>query len=100
MYFKDRAEAGRKLAKNLQHYSNKQCVVIALNSGAMVVGAQIAMRLHTNLFMLLSENIMLPGEPNPIAAMTTETFTYNPDLTAGQIDEYVGEYQGLIEGQG
>lgn len=99
MYFKNRAEAGQELASKLKKYKNQQCVVIALNSGGVVVGAQIAMNLHANLLMLISEDIMLPGEPNPIASMTTETFTYNPDLSAGEIDEYVGEYHGFIEGQ-
>lgn len=99
MYFKDRAQAGRKLAAKLSKYKNQQCAIIALNSGGIIVGAQIAMRLHANLLMLISENIMLPGEPVPLAAMTTDTFTYNPDLSAGEIDAYSGEYHGFIEGQ-
>lgn len=99
MYFKNRATAGRELASKLTKYKNQQCVVIALSSGAVVVGAQVAMRLHANLLMLISENIVLPGETIPIAVMTSDTFSYNPEMSAGQIDEYVGNYHGFIEGQ-
>lgn len=99
MYFKNRAEAGRKLASKLKKYNQKQCAVVALGNGAVVVGAQIAMGLHAGLFMLTSDDIMLPGEHNPVAAMTTTTFTYNPDFSSGQIDEFVGDYHGYIEAQ-
>lgn len=99
MYFKNRADAGRTLATKLKKYNGKQCVVIALNSGAVVVGAQIAMNLHANLLMLISEDITLPGEHRPVAAMTTDTFTFNPEFSACQIDEFVTEYHGFIEGQ-
>ncbi|HSX23765.1 MAG TPA: phosphoribosyltransferase family protein [Candidatus Saccharimonadales bacterium] len=99
MYFKNRAEAGRKLAAKLKKYDNVQCAVVALNSGGVIVGAQIAMRIHANLMILTSDNIMLPGEPEPLAVMTPGTFTYNKKLSLGQVDEYVGEYRGMIEEQ-
>src|SRR5262245_60773191 len=97
MYFKSRAEAGRKLADKLEDYSKQQCAVIALNNGGVIVGAQIAMRLHANLMILLSDDITLPGERTPLAAMTSSTMTYNSDFSQGQIDEFVSEYHGFIE---
>lgn len=99
MYFKSRAEAGRLLAEKLKKYDNQQCAVIALNSGAIVVAAQIAMRLHANLMMLISDDIKLPGESDPIAAMTANTFTFNQNLSGGEIDEMMSDYHGYIEEQ-
>lgn len=99
MYFKSRATAGRVLADQLKQYDNQQCAVVALNSGGILVGAQIAMRLHANLLILDHEAIHLPGEPDPIANVTTKTMTYNSKYSSGQIDEYVGEYHSVIEAQ-
>jgi predicted phosphoribosyltransferase len=99
MYFKSRAEAGRLLAEKLGQYDNQQCVVIALNSGGILIGAQIAMKLHANLLILDNEAIRLPGEPEPIANLTTRSMTYNSRYSSGQLDDFVGEYHGVIESQ-
>lgn len=99
MYFKNRAEAGRQLAEKLKKYDNQQCAVIALSSGGVILAAQIAMKLHANLMVLMSDEIILPGETEPLASMTTNTMTYNSKYSSGEIDEFVGEYHGLIEGQ-
>lgn len=86
------------LAKNLEHYSGKQVVVLALSPGAVIVGAQIAMKLHATLALLLTESIYLPGENDPVAAMTSAgTFTYNNMFSPGQLEEYVSEYHHFIE---
>src|SRR5258708_6965109 len=99
MYFKDRAEAGRKLAIKLKKYDSQQCAVIALGNGAVIVGAQIALKLHANLMLMVSDNIVLPGEHDPLAVMTTSTFTYNNKFSPGEIDEFVNENRGVIEAQ-
>jgi putative phosphoribosyl transferase len=99
MYFKSRAEAGRLLANKLKKYNDQHCAVVALTPGSILIGAQIAMRLHASLMLMLSEKINLPGEPDPIAAMTDNTFTYNHMYSAGQLEEFVGDYHGFIEGQ-
>ncbi len=99
MYFRNRAEAGRRLALRLRNYKDDQCTVVALNSGGVLVGAQIAMKLHTNLMVLMSDDIILPGETEPLASMTTNTVTYNSKYSQGEIDEFVSEYHGLIEDQ-
>jgi putative phosphoribosyl transferase len=98
MYFKNRAEAGRALAKNMTEYEGEQVVVLALSPGAVIIGSQIAMKLHANLMLLLTESIYLPGENDPIAAMTSAgTFTYNNMFSPGQIEEYITEYHHFIE---
>jgi putative phosphoribosyl transferase len=100
MYFKNRAEAGRELVEKLEKYQNVNCVVVALTPGAVILGAQIAIRLHSMLMMLLTENITLPGENVPIAAITPDnTFTYNNKFSTGEIEEMHDEFVGYIEEQ-
>lgn len=99
MYFKNRAEAGRQLATKLEKYKHELCTVVALNSGGVLVGAQIAMKLHSSLMVLLSDEIILPGESQPLASMTANSLTYNTAYSQGEVDEFVSEYHGLIEDQ-
>lgn len=100
MYFKNRAEAGRELAIKLIDYRVKNCAVVALSPGAVLIGAQIAMKLHADLMMLLTENIVLPGESMPLAGLTSNnTFTYNNKFSTGEIEEMRADYLSLIEAQ-
>lgn len=100
MYFKNRAEAGRKLAGKLDHYKKSNSVVIALTPGAVIIGAQVAMKLHATLMMLMTENIILPGENMPLAAVSSEdTFTYNNKFSIGEIEELQSEFLNVIESQ-
>jgi putative phosphoribosyl transferase len=100
MYFKSRAEAGRKLAAKLKQFSRQNTVVIALSPGAVIVGAQIAMRIHASLMLIITENIYLPGEHEAIAAMSSVgTFTYNNTFSPGELEEMAGEYHQFIEQQ-
>lgn len=98
MYFKDRVEAGAKLVPKLAKYKSENCAVIALSPGAVLVGAQIAEELHANLIMLLSENIDIPGEPVPLAAVTgDDTFTYNSMYSVGEVEEFNMDYYSYIQ---
>jgi len=79
-------------------YRYENCVVVALNDGGVMVGAQIAMALHCALMMLMSEEITLPRENDAIAGITSEgNFTYNPAYSSGEIEEMTSEYFNLIE---
>lgn len=98
MYFKDRLEAGSKLVPLLAKYKKENCAIVALSPGAVLVGMPIAEQLHSNLMLLLSEDIDIPGEPVPMAAVTSDdTFTYNPWYSLGEIEEFNMEYFNLIE---
>lgn len=100
MYFKDRAAAGRLLAKELKKYKRDNVAIVSLSPGGVIVGAQVAMELHASLMLMLTENISLPGEPDAIAAMSsTGTFAFNNMLSAGQIEEYVSEFHGYLDQQ-
>lgn len=100
MYFKNRAEAGRMIADKLGPYKKTNTSVVALSPGAVIVGAQIAMQLHSSLMMLMTENIVLPGESDPLAVIASDnTFTYNNKFSTGELEEMRSEYMGVIEGQ-
>jgi putative phosphoribosyl transferase len=100
MYFKSRAEAGRMLAEKLEQYKESNTTVVALSPGAVIVGAQIAMRLHSALVMLMTENITLPGESEPLAAIASDnTFTYNNKFSTGELEQMHSENLGFIESQ-
>lgn len=100
MYFKSRAEAGRMLAERLTQYRTKNCVVLALTPGGVLVGAQIAIALHADLFMLANEKVMLPGEPMAFGAVSaSNTMTYNNQFSTGELEELRSEYYNLIESE-
>ena len=99
MYFASRLQAGRELAKKLsEKYRYENCAVIALDDGGVTIGAQIAMELHCVLTMLVSSEITLPRENEPIAGITAGgTMSFNHKYSQGEIDEFVSEYRGFIE---
>ena len=83
-----------------QKYSGQDCAVVALSDGGAMVGAQIAVQMHAVMCMLLADQIQLPREIVAIAGISQDgSFTYNRAYSAGEIDEIVSEYRGLIEQQ-
>lgn len=98
MYFRNRADAGRQLAIKLEKYKKENISVVALSPGAAIIGAQIAMRLHGNLMLLLTENVYLPGESDAIGALSqTGAFTYNNKFNTGQLEELTSEFRQVID---
>ncbi len=105
MYFKTRAEAGNLLAENIATafgdkllLARPACSVIALSEGGVVVGLQIAKKLECMLSMLLVESIELPGEIDPIGAISEGgAFAYNNMYAPGEIEELMFDYRGVVE---
>jgi putative phosphoribosyl transferase len=99
MYFSSRMQAGRMLANQIaDKHTGEDCVVLALGDGAVKVGFQIAVRLQCILMMLQSAQIDLPRENIAVGGITEGgAFSYNNAYSAGEIDEFVGEYRSLIE---
>lgn len=98
MYFKDRHEAGKKLAEKLAKYRYENTAVVALSDGGVIIGAEIAKQLHCVLTMLLTEEVTLPGEHTPLAVVDHDGgFTYNNMFSTGQLEAFAGEYHGYIE---
>jgi putative phosphoribosyl transferase len=63
MSFKDRTEAGRKLAKALAAYKDQHPVILALPRGGVPVAAEVAATLHTPLDLILVRKIGVPIQP-------------------------------------
>lgn len=100
MYFHSRTEAGDRLAERLMQYRYENAMVIALNHGAVVVGAPIAARLHSALGLFLTEGIDIPGESTTIGTVSQGGgFTYNQNLSEGETDDYYSEFHSYIEDQ-
>lgn len=79
-------------------YRNQHCAVLALNDGGVIVGAQIAAKLHCVLTLMTSEEITLPREPDPLAGITVGgAVAYNKRYSDGERDEMLGEYYSLVE---
>lgn len=98
-YFKDRQTAGRLLAKKLTNHNKQNTVVVSLSEGGVIVGAEIAKELHSQLFLLVTEDIDLPGEPDPVAVMSSSgSFTYNLNsYSTGELETLSSEFRPVIE---
>lgn len=99
MYYKNRQEAGRKIATKLvPKYRYENVAIVALSDGGVIIGAEIAKQLHCVLTMLLTEEVKLPGETKPIAVVNQDGgFTYNNLFSAGQLEGFTSEYHTFIE---
>ena len=63
MAFKNRSDAGRKLARTLADYKDQHPVILALPRGGVPVGAEVAAALEAPLDLVLARKIGLPAEP-------------------------------------
>ena len=63
MPFKDRADAGRKLARALTGYKDEQPVLLALPRGGVSVAAEVAAVLKAPLDLILVRKIGVPIQP-------------------------------------
>lgn len=74
MIFKDRQDAGKKLAKALAKYKNApKTIVLALPRGGVVVGYEIAKTLNLPLDIVVPRKIGAPGNPEYAIGAITET---------------------------
>lgn len=99
MYFESRAQAGVLLAEQLfDPYRYENCVVIALSDGGVLVGEQIASKLHCLLMMMISESIAIPGEGLDFGAVDQSGgFTYNSGMSKAEAEDYANEFHGYLE---
>lgn len=97
-YFLNRQAAGQQIAQRLTDYKTDNCVVVSLSEGGVVIGTEIAKSLHTALFMLVTEDVELPGEQKPVATMSAAgTFTYNNEYSTGELEAINADYRSVIE---
>jgi putative phosphoribosyl transferase len=63
MIYRNRRDAGRRLARELAHYEKDEPVVLALPRGGVVVAAEVAKTLHAPLDLVLVRKIGVPFQP-------------------------------------
>ena len=83
--FKDRKDAGTRLAESLSEYiGQKNVLVLALPRGGVVTGAEIADRLKAPLDVLIVRKIGHPWQPELAAGAISETggIVYNEDVAS------------------
>jgi putative phosphoribosyl transferase len=73
MLFKNRREAGQKLARRLRGFKNQNCVCLAIPRGGVVVGREIASFLDCPLGAVVTKKIGAPFDPElAIGAVTPD----------------------------
>src|SRR3990167_7480697 len=86
--FKNREEAGKRLAKRLENYAKEDVVVYALPRGGVVVGAEVARALHAPLDILTARKIGHPDFPEfAIAAVGQNGYVVKNKEAASAIGE-------------
>jgi putative phosphoribosyl transferase len=63
MTFRDRSDAGRRLAKALSEYNGRNAVILALPRGGVPVAAEVAAALKAPLDLILVRKIGVPIQP-------------------------------------
>lgn len=63
MSFKDRKDAGRKLALRLAAYRDREPVILALPRGGVAVAAEVALALDAPMDLVLVRKIGVPWQP-------------------------------------
>lgn len=97
-YFKNRTEAGDFIAEKLANYRYEDTIVLCLTPGSLLVGAEVARRLHSLIALLMVKDIFLPDGQTLIGTINeTGGFVYNNSFSAGEIEEFTQEYRGYIE---
>jgi predicted phosphoribosyltransferase len=77
MQFKNRAEAGRQLARKLSAYANRgDVLVLALTPGGMAVASEVARALNAPLDFLMVRKLGLPGNEELIFGAIASGGTY------------------------
>jgi predicted phosphoribosyltransferase len=86
--FKDRADAGRKLADALHIYKDDAVVVYALPRGGVVLGAEIARSLNAPLDLIIVRKVGHPYSPEyGIAAVAEDGHTVMNRVEVDSVDK-------------
>ena len=73
MSYKDRRDAGRKLADSLMEYKHLDSVIVlAIPRGGVVLGYEVAMALNAPLDIVIPRKIGAPGNPELAIGAVTE----------------------------
>jgi putative phosphoribosyl transferase len=102
MVFRDREEAGRKLAEQLHVYANrKDVIVLGIPRGGVPVAFEVAKALHAPLDIFLSRKLGVPGQEElafgAIATGGTRVLDREIIEAAGISEKQIGQITAKVE---
>lgn len=75
--FKDREDAGKKLAVELEEYKDKDVLVLAIPRGGVEIGYHVAKDLSAELSVIITRKLPIPGNPEAgFGAIAEDGSTY------------------------
>ncbi len=103
--FKDRTDAGRQLAHFLKEYEAQEAIILAIPSGGIPIGIEIATATSIPFDMIIVRKVPIPGNPEAgFGALTLEGDVFLNDslirtlgLTPPQIEASLEPIRGQIE---
>lgn len=88
--FRDRVEAGRRLAEMLRRFEGRSdVVVLGVPRGGVVVAAEVARELHVPLDVIVVRKLGAPGNPEYAAGSVDENGNISVNPMAGVSEEYL-----------
>ncbi|KXA94231.1 phosphoribosyltransferase [candidate division MSBL1 archaeon SCGC-AAA259E19] len=88
--FKDRKDAGEKLAHALEKYKGKDVLVLAIPRGGVEVGYRVAKHLDANFSLLVTRKLPLPDNPEAgFGAITEDGSKVILERAAGRLTDRV-----------
>ena len=102
--FRDRADAGRRLAERLLEYEGRGAVVLSIPRGGVPVGFEVAKRLNARFDVIIPRKIPIPWNPEAgFGAITAdgtmvlnEKMVQSLDLSAEEIERAAEEVREEI----
>jgi putative phosphoribosyl transferase len=104
--YRDRHDAGRRLAQALVHYTGaRDTIILALPRGGVVIGYELSLVLHLPLDVLITRKLGTPGNPELAMGALAETGYrhLNPDvirtygISRSQLEAEVRRQQAEID---
>jgi putative phosphoribosyl transferase len=90
--FKDRKDAGIKLAEALQPYRDASALVLAIPRGGVEVGYEVAKALHAEFSLLICRKLPYPDDPESgFGAMAEDGSLYVNETAARYVPEALRE---------
>lgn len=97
-YFKDRKEAGVKLAEALKGYQKDHPLILGIPRGGIPIAAEVAQRLDADLDLLMVKKIGAPGNPElAIGAVSEDGVPWFNTSIVGRLGIKTGMLKTLAE---
>lgn len=96
MIFKDRTDAGQKLAKKLEYLQKEEPIILAIPRGGVVTGDVIAKMLGASLDIVVPRKISAPHNPELAIGAVMHDGSFFPNIT---VIEYFDVRKDFIDVQ-